>query len=102
MALVAYGSSGESDLSDNDEEMEIQPTTSKVSSVQSEPANPSNPTNDTSPKVETNLEAGHISDEEGEDEWIGRAPVEVEDLDIPGLSTSKSIFSALPQASVNG
>ena len=104
MALVAYGSSGESDLSDNEEEMEVQPSTSKATSVQIEPVKPSNQTNDTSTKSEDGLEAvGHISDEEGEDEWIGGgASVEVEDLDIPGLSTSKSIFSSLPQVSTEG
>ena len=104
MALVAYGSSGESDLSDNEEEMEVQPSTSKATSVQIEPVKPSNQTNYTSTKSEDGLEAaGHISDEEGEDEWIGGgASVEVEDLDIPGLSTSKSIFSSLPQVSTEG
>ena len=103
MALVAYGSSGESDLSDNEEEMEAQPSTSKATSVQIEPVKPSNQTNDTSPNSEDGLRAaGHISDEEGEDEWIGGASVEVEDLDIPGLSTSKSIFSSLPQVSTEG
>lgn len=91
MALVAYGSSDESDLSDNDEEVKPEP----------EKLNKNGPENVVNEIVvtEPKLVSGEISDED-DDEWIGHASAGVEDLDIPGLSTSKSIFAALPQVSV--
>ena len=80
MALVAYGSSGESDFSDEEEE-EV-----KASPVQ--------------PQPKAFEAGGEISDEEDE-EWIAQASTGIEDLDIPGLSTSKSLFASLPNASLN-
>jgi hypothetical protein len=41
--------------------------------------------------------SGDISDEDDDGEWIGRASAGVDDLDIPGLSNSKSFFDVLPQ-----
>ena len=91
MALVSYGSSGESDLSEDEDEVEVKPSKvenlSNSSQLIGKPVEPSS------------IAAGEISDEEDEAEWIGKAPVGIEDLDIPGLSTSKSFFASLPQAS---
>ena len=89
MALVAYGSSGESDFSDVEEdEVKASPVQSVGVPVPKQPQ----------PKA---FEAGgEISDEEDE-EWIAQASTGIEDLDIPGLSTSKSLFASLPNASLN-
>ena len=97
MALVSYGSSGESDLSEDEDEVEVKP--SKVENL-SKVENSSNSSQLIGKPVEpSSIAAGEISDEEDEAEWIGKAPVGIEDLDIPGLSTSKSFFASLPQAS---
>jgi hypothetical protein len=93
MALVAYGSSGESDFSDEEEdEVKASPVNKEVVVV------PKQPQSKVSPTFEAG--GGEISDEEDE-EWIAQASTGIEDLDIPGLSTSKSLFASLPNASLN-
>ena len=87
MALVAYGSSDESDLSENEEEVTVAEFTKAEKRVERKP------------EVHPKPKFGEISDED-EDEWIGQASTGVEDLNIPGLSNSKSIFDVLPQASI--
>jgi len=96
MALVAYGSSDESDLSDNEEEIKPKNVPEPKKSASNGPLN-ENVVNKIEP--EPKFVSGEISDDD-DDEWIGHASAGVEDLDIPGLSTSKSIFDALPQVSV--
>ncbi len=92
MALVAYGSSGESDYSDDEvEEVKAPPIQTEVVVAAKQPQ----------PKANPSFEVGgEISDEEDE-EWIAQASTGIEDLDIPGLSTSKSLFASLPNASLN-
>jgi hypothetical protein len=83
MALVSYdGSSGESDMSDTEDITEPQ---SKVSM----------PT--TKPTHQESI-SGNIS-EDDDDDWTRQEGPDLEDLDIPGLSTSQSLFSYLPQIS---
>jgi len=80
MALVAYASSGESDSEDDVVEPKaLHSATSAKSTLYKETM------------------SGHIS--EDDDDWNNRQGPDLEDLDIPGLSTSKSLFSVLPQIS---
>lgn len=82
MALVSYGSSGESDVSDSEDVIESQPKVSLPSAV----ASHQDPI------------SGNIS-EDDDDDWTRQQGPDLEDLDIPGLSTSRSLFSFLPQVS---
>ncbi len=94
MALVAYGSSDESDVSDAEEEVVVKSVTVAENG---EDTKTDIPTKLGEKGFDSKLGSGTISDDEDE-EWIGQASAGVEDLDIPGLSTSKSIFDSLPQA----